>query len=62
MSTPYTHTEEYRLLCEAREVLAWPLVERRRYLGEVCRHRGADACEKLKDAMTREFELRKAKK
>jgi len=52
----YTWTEEWRRICEAREVLSWPLERRRRYLEAVEKARGPTATAQLKDDMTKEFE------
>ena len=52
----FRSTEEWRRICEAREVLSWPLEKRRRYLIDVEKMRGPKATAQLKDDMTNEFE------
>lgn len=54
-----TWTEQYRNECEARELLSWPLVDRRKQLALVHEKRGHEAYLKLTDEMTRQWKLLK---
>jgi hypothetical protein len=52
----YTWTEEWRQICEAREVLSWSLEKRRKYLREMELTRGPQAANRLKKIIIQEFE------
>lgn len=52
----YTWSEEWRRICEARELLSWPLERRRKYLAEIAITRGPKAVAELKTTMIQEFE------
>jgi hypothetical protein len=52
----YTWSEEWRRICEAREVLSWSLERRRKYLREVELTRGSHAANELKKIIIQEFE------
>lgn len=54
-----TWTEEWRNECEARELLSWPLADRRKQLALVHEKRGHEAYLKLTDEMTRQWKLHK---
>lgn len=55
----YTWSEEWRRICEAREVLSWPLERRRKYLREIEISRGPKVAAELKTTMVQEFERMK---
>jgi hypothetical protein len=50
-----TYSEEWRNECEARELLTWPLVKRRKQLALVCEKRGVKAYEILTQEMIRQW-------
>lgn len=54
-----TYSEEYRNQCEARDLLSWPLANRRKQLALVHEKRGHEAYLKLTDEMTRQWKLLK---
>ena len=54
-----TFTQAYRLACEARTVLAWPLDQRRAFLLEVEKCRGASGRALLEAALREEFGRRR---
>ena len=54
-----TWTEEWRNECEARDLLSWPLSDRRKQLALVHEKRGHQAYLKLTDEMTRQWKLLK---
>lgn len=56
-----TWTEEWRNECEARELLTWPLAERRKQLALVHEKRGHEAYLKLTDEMTRQWQMTRTK-
>jgi hypothetical protein len=54
-------SEEWRNECEARELLKWPLPNRRKQLDLVHQKRGWDARLKLQDEMERQWKLTRTK-
>lgn len=56
----YRASEQFRAICEARYVLAKPLAERRQYLDDVGKVRGAAARKYLERVIRSEWEKRKA--
>lgn len=50
-----TWTDAWRLECEARLVLTWPLDQRQDYLAAVEKARGAEAAQALRNAITIEW-------
>lgn len=50
-----TYSEEYRNQCEARELLTWPLVIRRKQLCLIAEKRGHEAYLKLTDEMKKQW-------
>ena len=54
-----TYSEEWRNECEARELLTWSLVDRRKQLQLVYDKRGHQAWLKLTDEITRQWKLTK---
>ena len=52
-------SEEWRNECEARDLLSWPLADRRKQLALVHEKRGHEAYLKLTDEMTRQWKLLK---
>ena len=54
-----SYSEEWRNECEARELLKWPIAERRKQLGLVLQKRGWEATLKLKDEMERQWKAAK---
>jgi hypothetical protein len=54
-----TSSEEWRNECEARELLKWPIAERRKQLALVLDKRGWEATLKLKDEMERQWKAAK---
>ena len=54
-----TNSEEWRLECEARELLSWSLKDRRKQLALIWEKRGAEATWKLQDEMTRLWKIQK---
>ena len=53
-------TEAHRRACEAREVLLWPLEQRREYLRDVERIRGKDAAYDLRAEVLAQHAQREA--
>lgn len=49
------YSEAWRLECEARHVLTYPLEKRREYLASIEKRRGAKYTDKLKDLIRRLF-------
>lgn len=56
----YRKSEEYRAACEARYVLAKPIAERRKYLDDVGKIRGAAGRAYLERVILEEWHKRKA--
>ena len=56
-----TYSEEWRIKCEARELLTWPLAERRKQLYLVEQKRGWQARIELQDEMERLWKLAQTK-
>lgn len=54
-----TYSEEYRMACEARHVLAMPIPARREYLQGVDEKRGTAAGKALREAVKAEWEKRR---
>jgi hypothetical protein len=54
-------SEEWRNECEAREILSWPLVKRRKHLDLVQQKRGWKARLKLQDEIERLWKLARTK-
>ena len=54
-------SEEWRNECEAKELLTWPLADRRKQLALVHEKRGHEAYLKLTDEMTRQWKLARTK-
>lgn len=54
-------SEEWRNECEARELLTWPLANRRKQLQLIFEKRGWQATQKLKDEMERQWKLARTK-
>ncbi len=54
----YAATEPHRLACEAREVLRWPLQQRRDYLQAVHAKRGPAAAEALRAELRAQYAQR----
>jgi hypothetical protein len=50
-----TSSEEWRIECEARELLTWPIATRRKQLALVLEKRGWEATLKLKDEMEKQW-------
>ncbi len=59
MSAVDTSSEQFRLECEARELLRWGTLERREYIATVERKRGPAAAQALKDTFMKLWEARK---
>lgn len=55
----YTYSEEWRQICEAREILSWPLAKRRAHLDKLELMRSPKAVAELKKIMIQEFEKMK---
>jgi hypothetical protein len=53
------NSEEWRNECEARELLTWSLLERRKQLDLIAQKRGWEATLKLKDEMERQWKAAK---
>lgn len=56
-----TWTEEWRNECEARDLLSWPLADRRKQLALVHEKRGHEAYLKLTDEMKKQWKLAQTK-
>jgi hypothetical protein len=54
-----TSSEEWRLECEARELLRWSLKDRRKQLALIWEKRGAVGAIKLQDEITRQWKIQK---
>jgi len=54
-----TNSEEWRLECEARELLRWNLKDRRKQIALVWEKRGAEGAIKLQDEITRLWKIQK---
>ena len=52
-------SEEWRNECEARELLSWPLADRRKQLNLIADKRGWDAMLKLRDEMETQWKAAK---
>jgi hypothetical protein len=50
-----TSSEEWRNICEAKDLLSWPLAKRRKQLALICEKRGVKAYEILTQEMTRQW-------
>jgi hypothetical protein len=55
----FKNTEEWRLECEARELLKWSLKDRRKQIALVWEKRGAEGAIKLQDEITRLWKIQK---
>jgi len=55
----FKKSEEWRLECEARDLLSWSLKDRRKQLQLIWEKRGAEATWKLQDEMTRLWKIQK---
>ena len=49
------NSEEWRNICEAKDLLTWPLVARRKQLALIYEKRGAKAYQILTEEMTRQW-------
>ena len=58
----YAATEPHRRACEAREILRWPLAERRAYLASVRKARGDTATDALQAEITQQWRRAHGKK
>jgi hypothetical protein len=56
-----TYSEEWRNICEARDLLTWPLAKRRKQLALVLEKRGEAGYYKLTKEMTRQWTLARTK-
>ena len=54
-----TSSQEWRVECEARELLTWPIATRRKQLALVLEKRGWEATLKLKDEMESQWQQKK---
>jgi hypothetical protein len=54
-----TNSEEWRLECEARELLRWSLKDRRKQIALIWEKRGAEGAIKLQDEITRLWKIQK---
>jgi hypothetical protein len=55
----FKNSEEWRLECEARELLTWSLKDRRKQLALVWEKRGAEGAIKLQEELTRLWKIQK---
>jgi hypothetical protein len=55
----FKNSEEWRLECEARELLTWSLKDRRKQLALVWEKRGAEGAIKLQEEITRLWKIQK---
>lgn len=55
-----TSSEAYRLACEARHLLTWPLTQRQAYLADIPKIRGESAAQALRDAVRAEWMRRRS--
>jgi len=53
------NSEEWRLECEARELLKWSLKDRRKQIALIWEKRGGESAIKLQDEITRLWKLQK---
>jgi len=53
------NSEEWRLECEARELLKWSLKDRRKQIALIWEKRGGESAIKLQDEITRQWKLQK---
>ena len=56
-----TSSEEWRNICEAKDLLSWPLAKRRKQLALVLEKRGEAGYYKLTEEMTRQWTLARTK-
>jgi len=56
-----TYSEEWRNICEARDLLTWPLAKRRKQLALIYDKRGQAGYQKLTEEMTRQWTLARTK-
>jgi hypothetical protein len=56
----HSYSDEWRLECEAREVLSWKLEKRRKFLIMVEKERGKAGREKLEGEILRLWNLKKS--
>jgi hypothetical protein len=54
-------SEEWRNICEAKDLLSWPLAKRRKQLALVLEKRGEAGYYKLTEEMTRQWTLARTK-
>jgi hypothetical protein len=54
-----TSSEEWRNICEAKDLLSWPLAKRRKQLALVLEKRGEAGYYKLTEEMTRQWQMTK---
>ena len=54
-----TSSEEWRNICEARDLLTWPLAKRRKQLALVLEKRGQAGYDKLTQEMIKQWEMKK---
>lgn len=54
-SIPFSHSEQHRRECEARQVLKWPLLKRREYLAAIEKIRGKEARTYLEEEISRQW-------
>jgi hypothetical protein len=55
------NSEEWRNICEAKDLLTWPLAKRRKQLALVLEKRGEAGYYKLTEEMTRQWTLARTK-
>ena len=53
----YAATEPHRRACEARELMRWPLAERRKYLADIRKTRGDAAADALQEELTTQWRI-----
>ena len=56
-----TSSEEWRNICEAKDLLSWPLAARRKQLALVLEKRGEAGYYKLTEEMTRQWNMTRTK-
>jgi hypothetical protein len=56
-----TSSEEWRNICEAKDLLSWPLAARRKQLALIYDKRGQAGYQKLTEEMTRQWTLARTK-
>ena len=54
-------SEEWRNICEAKDLLSWPLAKRRKQLALIYEKRGQAGYQKLTEEMTRQWTLARTK-